>query len=45
MQLENVSIGRKIGLLAITGIGLFVELGRRAHFHKARPELKTAESH
>jgi len=43
---ENLHlVHAEIGLLAITGIGLFVERGRRAHFQKARPELKTAESH
>jgi hypothetical protein len=34
----------EIGLLVITGIGLFVELSRRAHFRKAHAELRSAET-
>jgi hypothetical protein len=42
---ENLHlVHAEIGLLVITGIGLFVELSRRAHFRKAHAELRSAET-
>jgi hypothetical protein len=42
---ENLHlVHAEIGLLVVTGIGLFVELSRRAYFRKAHPELYGAES-
>lgn len=42
---ENMKlVNAEIGLLVVTGIGVFVELGRRTYLRRIRPELKTAES-
>ena len=42
---ENLHLVQaEIGLLVITGIGLFVELSRRAYFRKAHPEPRSAET-
>jgi hypothetical protein len=37
-------VNAEVGLLAVTGFGLFVELSRRAHFLRTHPELRDAES-
>jgi len=37
-------VNAEVGLLVVTGLGLFVELGRRAHFRRTHPELRDAES-
>jgi hypothetical protein len=38
---ENLKlVNAEAGLLAVTGLGLFVELSRRAHFRRLHPELQ-----
>ncbi len=36
-------VGAEIGLLAVTGIGLFLELSRLAYSHRIHPELQCLE--
>ena len=37
-------VNNEVGLLLVTGFGLFVEWSRRAHFRRAHRELPNAES-
>ena len=37
-------VNAEVGLLVVTGLGLFIELSRRAHFRRTHPELSDAES-
>lgn len=42
---ENMKlVGAEIGLLVVTGVGVFLELGRRAYLRRLRPDLEAAES-
>ena len=42
---ENLKlVNAEVGLLVVTGFGIFVELRRRVHFRKASPELRDAQS-
>jgi hypothetical protein len=42
---ENMKlVNAEIGLLVVTGAGLFVELGRRAHFRRTHSSPQRAES-
>jgi hypothetical protein len=41
---ENLKlVNAEVGLLLVTGIGLFIELSQRAHVRRAHPELRRAE--
>ena len=37
-------VNAEVGLLLVTGLGLLIELSRLAHFRRAHPELRDAES-
>ena len=42
---ENLKlVNAEVGLLVVTGFGLFIELARRAHFRKTHRGLRDAES-
>jgi hypothetical protein len=42
---ENLKlVNAEVGLLVVTGFGLFIEFSRRAHSRRTHPELRDSEA-